>query len=171
MATYLVIFGAAVRPDGQPSGSLQRRIEGALKASSDLDNCCFMPTGGLGKAGFVEAEVIGRILRAAGVPASRIVVEGQASDTLASVRLCHALLEARGDADEILVCTSGYHQPRCALLFAILGYRTRRPPMARDLPSLGPAKWLTYVAKEFISTPYDCILLLHTVAFRRLYRT
>lgn len=165
MASYLIIFGAAVRPNGTPSGTLQRRIEGALHASRDVADAWFVPTGGLGREGFVEAQVMAQRLRAGGAPAGRILVEGQALDTLQSVRLCHRLLAARGDVDEVVVCTSAYHQFRCALLLAMLGYRVRRPPMPADLPHVGLAKWLTYAGKELVSTPYDCILMLCNVMF------
>lgn len=165
VGVYLVIFGAAVRTDGTPSGTLQRRIDGALAAARGEPDPWFVTTGGLGREGFVEAEVMARRLVAAGVPQDRILIEGQARDTLESVEFCHALLAGRGGVDELLVCTSPYHQPRCALLLALRGYRVRRPPMPRDLPSVGPAKWLAYVAKEFVSTPYDCILMLCKLMF------
>lgn len=165
MASYLIIFGAAVRPDGRPSGTLQRRIEGALRAAEQVADPWFVPTGGLGREGFVEGQVMAEHLRAGGAPAGRILVEGQALDTLQSVHLCHALLAGRPDVDEILVCTSAYHQFRCGLLMAMLGYRVRRPPMPADLPHVGWSKWLTYAGKELISTPYDCILMLHNVMF------
>lgn len=170
MATYLVIFGAAVRPDGRPSGVLRRRIEGALAAAEGLSDPWFLPTGGLGREGHVEAEVMARHLVAGGAPADRILVEGRAMDTLQSVRLCHDILGARGDVGEVVVCTSRFHQPRCATLFSMLGYRVRRPIMPLDRRHLGPAAWAAYVGKEFFSTPYDCMLLLWDIVARRIRR-
>lgn len=160
MASYIIIFGAAVRLDGRPSGTLRRRIEGALAAARDLHEPWFLPTGGLGREGFVEAEVMADHLRAGGAPDGRILIEGQALDTFRSAKLCHALLSARGDVDEVVICTSRYHQFRCGLLMRMLGYRVRRPPMPRDLPMVGFGRWLSYVAKEFVSTPYDYLLML-----------
>lgn len=160
MSAYLIVFGAAVRADGQPSGSLMRRLEGALAAARLLDAPYFVPTGGLGETGFVEAEVMARVLRGAGVPENRILIEDRSVDTLESVRRCDAILKARDDVATVYVCTSPYHQPRCWLLLTLLGYRTVRPPMPADRASLGLAKWLIFVAKEFVAAPYDCILLL-----------
>lgn len=45
MAAYLVIFGAAVRPDGSASGSLARRVNIALTIAERLPNCRFIATG------------------------------------------------------------------------------------------------------------------------------
>jgi uncharacterized SAM-binding protein YcdF (DUF218 family) len=167
LASYLIIFGAAVRLDGKPSGTLRRRIDGALAAAAGCEDAWFLPTGGLGREGFVEAQVMADRLRAGGAPSARIVIEGQARDTFESARLCDRLLSERGDVDEVLICTSRFHQPRCALLFAMLGYRVRRPPMPRDLPAVGLGRWLRYVAKEFVSTPYDAALMLGHLAFGR----
>lgn len=170
MATYLVIFGAAVRPDGRPSGVLRRRIVGALAAARGIDDPWFLTTGGLGREGHVEARVMAEHLIAGGARADRVLVEGQALDTLQSIRLCHDILSARGDADEIVVCTSRFHQPRCAMLLAMLGYRLVRPPMPLDRPNLGAGRWAAYVGKEFFSTPYDCMLLLGDLIARRIRR-
>ena len=170
MATYLVIFGAAVRPDGRPSGVLRRRIDGALAAAEAIADPWFLTTGGLGREGHVEAQVMADHLRAGGAPAGRILIEGQARDTLQSVRLCHAILSARGDADEVVVCTSRFHQLRCAMLLSLLGHRVRRPPMPLDRPHLGRGRWAAYVGKEFFSTPYDGMLMLGDLAARRIER-
>src|SRR5207249_3100440 len=62
MSTYFIILGAAVSADGAPSGTLRRRIEGALSAAKDVRAARFMPTGGAGPNGVVEADVISRIL-------------------------------------------------------------------------------------------------------------
>jgi uncharacterized SAM-binding protein YcdF (DUF218 family) len=160
MTTYLLIFGAAVTAEGAPSGTLARRIEGALAAAHGVADARFMPTGGAGANGIVEADVIARVLREAGVPAAAIAPERQARDTLESALLCDALLRAAGDADLVLPCTSRYHQPRCALLLRLLGWRVRIPPMPGDLGRLPLAKLCAYWAKEVAALPYDALLVL-----------
>lgn len=162
MTTYLVIFGAAVRPDGSASGSLRRRCESALAAAAGVRDPMYLPTGGVGRYGKAEALVARDILLAAGVEPSRVVIEDRARDTLQSVRRCAAILRRRGDADELLVCTSGYHAPRCTLLFRLAGFRARAAAAAPDRPHLGTPKWLRYVVKECLATPWDALLLLGT---------
>ncbi len=157
--TYLVIFGAAVKPDGTPSGSLLRRVDGALAIAATLPDCLFLATGGQGRFGAPEAEVIRERLLAAGVEAGRILTEDKARDTLESVIFCDAILRGRGDATLVAPCSSNYHNPRCALLLRIRGYRVRVWPMPPDRPHLGWLKWTRYLLKECIALPYDAVLL------------
>jgi uncharacterized SAM-binding protein YcdF (DUF218 family) len=160
MSRWYVIFGAAVRTDGAPSGTLARRIEGALAAAAGDDDARFMPTGGLGATGYVEAEVMRRMLLAAGIAPDRIVAEGAARDTLESVRLCDDLLRRAGEVAQVVVCTSRYHQPRCALLLRMLGWRVAVPPMPGDQGRVAVWKLLAFHLKEVVALPYDAALLM-----------
>lgn len=156
---YAVIFGAAVRPGGLASGSLERRVRGALDWWADHPNLRFMPTGGIGAYGPAEAWVMQRLLVEAGVDLAHIILEDQARDTLESVRYCDALLRAQGDCGEIICCTSYYHQLRCRLLFRMQGYTVVGPPMPTDR---GPVSWrklCLYYIKELAATPWDLALL------------
>jgi len=165
MATYFVIFGAAILPDGSPSGSLARRVEGALALASEVRPRVFLATGGIGRHGPAEATVIRDLLRAAGVAEQEVVIEDRATDTLESVLFCHAILGRRKDVDLLVTCSSGYHNFRCALLFRMLGYRVRIGRMPPDLPHLGLLKWGRYVLKEAVALPYDAALLsLHMIS-------
>src|ERR1019366_8269193 len=127
MSAYLIILGAAVRADGSPSGSLARRVEGALAFAQTTRAPKFIPTGGVGRYGPAEAEVIQELLMRGGIRQEDITLEDRAQNTLESVEYCHAILSARSDVDIIVPCTSTYHIPRCAVLFRILGYKVRMP--------------------------------------------
>ncbi|MDB5672469.1 MAG: hypothetical protein JWO25_3428 [Alphaproteobacteria bacterium] len=158
MPDYAIIFGARVRR-GRPSPTLQHRIDGALAWAKDQPEAMFMPTGGIGEGGEAEAEVIARSLIAAGVDAARIVVEPCGRDTLESVRLCDAILRERGDCRRVICCTSTFHQPRCALLLRLLGYRVVVPPIPNGWKRLAVRRYAVSVAKEIVATPYDAALL------------
>ena len=159
MSIYFVIFGAAVRADGQPSGTLRRRVEGALTAARGVAGARFLCTGGAGATGFIEAEVVREMLLSAGTPGEAILLEPQARDTLQSVRLCDALLRGRDDVEWVAPCTSRYHIPRCALLLRILGWRVRIVAMPGDRGQLPLSKLLWYWLKEMLALPYDVALL------------
>lgn len=163
MSAYLVIFGAKVRADGTPSGSLSRRVEGALAIARDIPDRMFLATGGVGRHGPAEASVIRRLLLAAAVDPGQILIEDQAQDTLQSVLLCDRILRTRSDVEFLIPCSSGYHNRRCAVLFRMLGYRVHIRPMPKDRPHLPLWKWLFYLLKEGIALPYDAALLM----FRR----
>jgi uncharacterized SAM-binding protein YcdF (DUF218 family) len=156
----VIVFGAAVRADGRPSGSLRHRIEGALAWGSRHEDALFIPTGGIGRTGPAEARVIQDWLIAGGIEPGRIIPELQGRDTLESVRLCDSMLRKRGDCRRIVCCTSSYHQPRCGLLFRLLGYKVVLPAMPAEWGRLSTGTYARLVLKEFVATPYDALLLL-----------
>ncbi len=160
MSKYFVIFGAAVLPDGRPSGTLVRRVQGALALARDVPDRVFLATGGVGRYGTAEAHLSRKLLLAAGAEPQEILIEDQAADTLQSALFCDTILRLRGDVDQLVICTSTYHIPRCALLFSILGYPVRIGRMPSDLPHVGLRKWIVCVLKECLATPYDASLLL-----------
>jgi vancomycin permeability regulator SanA len=159
MSVCLIIFGAAVRADGTPSGTLSRRISGALGAAHQLDNVMFLATGGAGENGIVEADVMGSILAAAGVPCSSIILDRAATDTFESILHCDQLLRSIGNVEWVSPCTSRYHIPRCRLLLRLLGWRVHETQMPSDWQFVPKAKLIRYYLKELISTPYDVLLL------------
>lgn len=160
MRDYVIVFGAGVGPDGVPSGTLQHRIDGAISWARHDPSAILMPTGGVGVHGPAEAVVVRRALQAAGINPSRIVLEPTGRDTLESVRRCDALLRERADYRRIVVCTSTYHQPRCAVLFRLLGYTVVLAKVPNSLDRLPRSSYAKAVLKELIATPYDGALLL-----------
>ena len=161
VADCIVIFGAAVRADGSASGSLQRRCDNAVRhGGSGSAGPFYLPSGGVGRHGPAEALVMRDILLAHGVAEPRILVECAARDTLESVRLCTRLLKRRPDLGRVLISTSSYHRLRCTLLFSLAGFDSAALPTASDRPYLGLGKWLRYVGKELLATPWDAAWLL-----------
>ena len=157
---YVIVFGAAVRPNGRPSAALRQRITSAAAWALEHPASIIMPTGAAGDNGPAEADVIKRALVKCGVRASRIVPEPNGRDTLESVRLCHQMIERRGDCARIVCCTSRYHQPRCALLLRLLGHKVilaNASPARGRLSRLGLARLFL---REFVALPYDMLLLL-----------
>lgn len=157
---YIIIFGAAVRIGGRPSAALQHRIDGAIDWAQRHPRSMIMPTGGVGDTGPSEAVAIKRALLAAGIRASRIVLEPTGRDTLESVRRCDAIMTKRGDCGRVVICTSTYHQPRCAVLFRLLGYKAIVPKVPNSMDRLSRTAYARLLMKEVIGTPYDSALLL-----------
>lgn len=160
MTEYAIIFGAAVREDGQLSPPLARRIQGAVAWAARHPEGILIPTGGRGPSGLTEAEATQNSLLVAGIAPDRIIPENHGRDTLESVRLCDVILRRRGDCSRVAICTSGFHQPRCALLLRLFGYRVEIPPMPQDMRYVTRPKFARYVLKEIIATPYDAVLAL-----------
>lgn len=158
MTPVIIIFGAAVRPDGSPSGAMRSRVEAALDAAQHLPAPLFMPTGGQGRYGRPEAELMADLLSAEGVPRVRITVEPTGRNTIRSALACARLL-GRTRAP-VYVATSAYHMPRCVLLLRLAGLRARpcRPP---HVPA--SARWLKrwfWRLREVPAIPIDSGLML-----------
>jgi uncharacterized SAM-binding protein YcdF (DUF218 family) len=163
----IIIFGAAVRPDGTPSPTLRLRVEAAMRLSTRFARPLFIPTGAKGRHGEAEAVVMARLLNQAGFPNTAIVTEETGTDTLSSVRAVRRLLSALRPTGRIYVATSFYHLPRCLLLLRLAGLpaRAARPPSAA-----AASQWLRWYwrLRETPALPYDALLLLLLRLTRRL---
>jgi uncharacterized SAM-binding protein YcdF (DUF218 family) len=153
----IVIFGAAVRPDGKPSATLRYRVEAAVRFGRRFGRPLFVPTGAKGRHGDAEAKVMGRLLMEAGVPAEAIYEEGTGTDTLSSVRAVVRLV--RG-GPPVYACTSAYHLPRCLMLLRLAGIRARACPPPPVPAASNP--WLRWYwrLREAPALPYDALLML-----------
>lgn len=158
---YIVVFGAAVRPDGAPSGSLSRRVDAAWRAAQINPGAQLIVTGGQGRYGPPEAHVMKDLLVKHGCAVQRILIEDQATDTLESIKNCARIMTAGGPRDvSVIVCTSDYHAPRCRLLFRMAGFETSVCAAIGDRRHLGTGKWLFYWVRDLVALPYDAALLL-----------
>lgn len=156
----IVIFGAAVRPDGTPSPTLRRRVEAAARFGAAFPDTLYIPTGAKGRFGPPEASVMAQLLQELGVPSARIITEPTGTDTLSSVVAVSRLLRARDLDGTIYVATSAYHMPRCRLLMRLTGHPARAcppprvPASARFLP-----RWY-WRMREIPAIPYDAGLMI-----------
>jgi uncharacterized SAM-binding protein YcdF (DUF218 family) len=150
----LVIFGAALRPDGSPSPVLRARIEAALRLGRRLEAPLYLPTGGLGTNGPTEAESMAGALMEAGIDRADILPEPTARDTLDSVIAVRAMLA--GHRGPIWAVTSGFHLPRCVLLLRLAGLPARAAPPP---PAPAARRWW-WRAREIPALPWDAALLL-----------
>jgi uncharacterized SAM-binding protein YcdF (DUF218 family) len=161
----IVIFGAAVRPDGSPSGTLRHRVAAAVRFGSRFEQPLFIPTGAKGRFGDPEAAVMARLLMAAGYSDSAIVREETGADTLSSVRAVVRLLRGRAP---VYACTSAYHLPRCLMLLRLAGVRARACPPP-PVPA-ATSQWLRWYwrLRETPAVPYDAMVMLWLRAMRRV---
>ncbi len=158
--TAIIVFGAAVRPDGQPSAVLGQRIAAAYRCGQRWSRPLFIPTGGQGRHGPPEAWVMRDALLALGVPADRIWTEDTATDTLSSVRAVRTLLRARGHDGPVRVATSAYHLPRCLMLCRLAGIPARAcPPPPEPASRRFWRRWY-WRLRELPALPYDALLVL-----------
>jgi len=161
----IVIFGAAVRPDGRPSQTLRRRVDAAARFGAGFTRPLFIPTGGKGRHGQAEAAVMAHVLMQAGYPHDAIVQETTGTDTLSSVRAVLPLLPRQS---RVYACSSAYHLPRCLLLLRLAGVKALAcpPPPVPAATSL----WIRWYwrLRETPALPYDACLMLWLRAIGRI---
>src|SRR5271165_833974 len=160
----ILIFGAAVRPDGKPSTTLRRRVEAALACAQGQPDAKFIPTGGptrgIGRHGPSEASLMAGLLRESGVPNDRIRLEETATDTLSSVRAIARLLRECHAPGRVMVATSPYHQPRCLLLLCLSGIAARPCPFPPHPSQASRANRWYWRLRELSAVPYDAALAI-----------
>ena len=163
MDRWIVVMGARVLPGGRPSGALRRRVAAALAAADERTR--FLVTGAVGDHPPSEARVMADLLRAAGVPEARIVLEETGTDTLSSLRACARVLRAAG-AREVLVASDDYHLPRCRAVLRALGVRAGGVPARGTRAASGTRAWLWALVREAAGLPWDVALAAASRAAR-----
>jgi len=156
----IVIFGAAVRAGGKPSGALRMRVEAALKFGADHPDALYVPTGGMGAHPPAEADVMAALLAEGGIAPASILVEPTGTDTLSSVLAVRRLLLERGHRGPVFVATSAYHLPRCVALLRLAGLPARAcPPPPRPASAYWRKRWY-WRLRELPALPWDAAVLL-----------
>jgi vancomycin permeability regulator SanA len=153
----IVIFGAAVRPDGTPSPTLRARVQAAVRFGARFARPLYMPTGAKGRHGDAEAVVMARLLRQAGVSNESILIETTGTDTLSSVRAVRRLLP---QTTGVFAATSAYHLPRCLLLLRLAGIRAWACPPPRVPASTRLWRRWFWRLRETPALPYDALLVV-----------
>ena len=111
----LIVLGTPTQPDGSPSPEQRERVmEGVREFQRGVSRHIIM-TGGKTRANFVEAHTMAQLAAANGVPASAIIEEGQAGNTIQNIYYSENIMLANGwHSSEVI--SSPYHLPRTALI-------------------------------------------------------
>ena len=120
-ADAIVVLGNKVERDGAPSPRLQRRLDCAARLYQERLAPVIVVSGGLGREGFLEAEVMREALIAPGVTANEILVDNGGADTFRSARNARHMLKERG-LGSVIIVSSFYHLMRARMIFARFGF-------------------------------------------------
>jgi vancomycin permeability regulator SanA len=157
---YIVVFGAAVTPDGKPSAVLRHRLDAARQWAAGRSRVKFLVSGGIGHHPPAEAEAMRIYLVERGVQDQAILTEPEGRDTLSSAIQCIEILRQRPDVRSVILCSSSFHLPRCRLIFRILGVETGAVAIRSDRDVMGPRRWLRASAREVPAIVWDLTLAL-----------
>ncbi|AQS87160.1 hypothetical protein AA101099_1088 [Neoasaia chiangmaiensis NBRC 101099] len=161
---YLIVFGAAPLPDGQPSEAMRRRVAAALHFGRHDPDIRFLLTGGIARrqrrSGPSEAAIMADLLVRDGIGRDRIDLEPMARDTFDSARYCGAFLRGIGYFGPLYICSSAYHLPRCRMLMRLSGWRT---VAVKAAPASSGRIWRAWYwrLREVPAMMWDAMLMVH----------
>ena len=113
----LIVLGYPAKKDGTPRPEMRERVlEGVREYRAGVAPEIIM-TGGAAHNGYVEAHVMAELAKAQGVPATAIVEEGQAKDTIQNAYYSVKIMQEHGWHSAEVV-SSDSHLPRASLIFA-----------------------------------------------------
>jgi Uncharacterized membrane protein len=120
-ADCAVVLGNKVNADGTLSARLEKRMECALNLHESGRVKFFLVSGGLGKEGHYEGEIMKQYLLARGVPESLVVVDNDGANTRNTVKNTLAMQEAL-DCKKLIIVSQFYHITRAKALFRKAGF-------------------------------------------------
>jgi uncharacterized SAM-binding protein YcdF (DUF218 family) len=116
----LIVLGTPANADGTASPEQRERtLEGAREYKAGVAPAMIV-TGGAAHNEFVEAHVMAELAEAQGVPASAVIEEGQALNTIQNIYYSEKIMAAHGWGSAEVI-SSASHLPRTGL---ILGHYT-----------------------------------------------
>lgn len=125
LADVAVVLGNRVEPSGVPGVTLRVRLDRALALYTSGQVSQIVVSGGKGKEGFEEADVMRDDLVASGVPSHDVFVDRSGYDTWCTARATEALARENG-WQSVIVVTSWYHVTRTKLAMRRFGFRDVR---------------------------------------------
>jgi vancomycin permeability regulator SanA len=133
-ADVAIVFGNKVELDGRPSRRLAARLDRALELLRDGLTGAVIVSGGTGKEGFAEAEVMKNYLVEHGLDPNIIIVDNAGSNTHLTAANSARIMRERGFTSAVAV-TQYFHAPRARLALQQCGVQTAYAAHARYFES------------------------------------
>jgi vancomycin permeability regulator SanA len=136
-ADVAVVLGTRVERSGVPSRRLRERLDRAFELFRSGTVRNVIVSGGFGREGFEEADVMRDYLVSRGVPTDRIFVDREGFDTFETARSAQQIMQQQGFTSAVVV-SHYYHLPRAVFTLKRFGIADVSaaavdiPPMWRD---------------------------------------
>lgn len=142
-----LVLGAAVRPDGTPSPTLDLRLRHAVDLWRKGRVQMICTTGGPGRHGPPEGAVARDLALSLGVPAAVVLAEMRSTNTVQNLAFARALIPARAS---VILVSNRWHLPRALAAARLLGLSaTASGPVGRQTPGAAAAA----ILRETAATP------------------
>jgi len=106
-----------VRPDGSPSGSLNRRVQACYEYLVENENSKAVLSGGQGSnEPMSEAQCMYDILVKKGISKDRLFIEDKSTNTDSNLINSYKIIEKNNLSENIAIATDGYHQLRARII-------------------------------------------------------
>jgi len=133
----IIVLGTPANLDGTPSPEQRSRVLESVREYRAGVAPRLIMTGGSAHNRFVEAHVMAQFAASQGVPASNILEEGRAQNTIQNIFYSAQIIHAHGWSSAEIV-SSPSHLPRVALILA--AFNRRQPTLALNWRT-HPAPW------------------------------
>lgn len=143
-----VVLGSQVLPDGQPSARLRARLDEAVVLYRQGACARILVSGGTGKEGFSEAQVMARYLATQGKIPRQAILLDEHGDTTEATALNTAQIMRDHKLQSALIVTQYYHVPRTRLAFKKAG-----------VPFVHSAHARFFSLRDFYAIPRELIAL------------
>ena len=130
----IIVLGTPADSDGNPAPEQLARVTEAVHEYERGVAPRLIMTGGAARNHFVEGQVMARTAQAEGIPASAILVEPEARNTLENACYSARIMKAHGWRSAEVVSTAS-HLPRADIIFSSLPLEWRThaaPPLEPD---------------------------------------
>jgi uncharacterized SAM-binding protein YcdF (DUF218 family) len=122
----IIVLGTPADSDGNPTPAMLERITEGVREYKRGIATHLIVTGAAAHNKYVEAEVMARVAEAQGVPASAVLIEPHALDTIQNACYSARILKMHGWRSAEVV-SSAAHLPRAAMIFAHLASANPSP--------------------------------------------
>lgn len=142
----IIVLGTPADADGNPTPTQLARVTEAVHEYERGVAPRMILTGGAAHNQYVEAAVMARTAEAQGIPASAIVVEPKAMDTIQNACFADRIMQAHGWASAEII-SSASHLPRVGMIFSRLPVKWRTHAAPALEPEAGGESTLVEILK------------------------
>lgn len=111
----LIVLGNPADKTGAPGPEMRERVEESVREYKAGVAPTIIMSGAAAHNPFVEAEVMAALAEREGVPASAVIVEPQAKDTIQNIWYSRLIMKQKGWTSAEVI-SSAYHLPRTGLI-------------------------------------------------------